>query len=53
MHILKIIIPTKGKRKRNNYTIKYNANMSNNMEMKTINVKGKEKIVYITKGSNT
>ena len=53
MHILNRIIPTNGKEKRNDYTIKYNAKMSNNMEMKTVNVKGKEKIVYITKGSNT
>ena len=43
----------KWKRERNDYTIMYNAKMSNNMEMKTINVKGKEKIVYIMKGSNT
>ena len=43
----------KWKRKRNDYTIKYNTKMSNNMEMKTINVRGKEKIVYIMKGSNT
>ena len=40
-------------RKRNNYTIKYNAKMTNNIEMKIINVKGKEKIAYSTKGSNT
>ena len=43
----------KWKRKRNKYTIKYNAKMSNNMELKTINNKGKEKIAYIMKGSNT
>ena len=40
-------------KKRNDYTIKYNAKMNNNMELKTINVKEKEKIAYITKGSNT
>ena len=27
--------------------------MMNDTEMKTINVEGKEKIMYITKGSNT
>ena len=43
----------KWKRKRNNYTIQYNAKISNNVEMKTINNKGKEKIAYIIKGSNT
>ena len=31
----------KGKRKRNDYTMKYNAKMSNNMEMKTVNIKRK------------
>ena len=41
------------KRKRNDYTIKYNVKMTNNIEMKIINVKGKEKIAYIMKGSNT
>ena len=30
-----------------------NAKISNNMEMETINNKGKEKIAYIVKGSNT
>ena len=43
----------KWKGKRNDYTIKYNVKMTNNIEMKVINVKGKEKTVYITKGSNT
>ena len=33
------------KRKRNDYTIKYNAKMTNNIEMKIISVKGKEKRV--------
>ena len=41
------------KTKRNDYTVKFNAKMINNTETKTINVKGKEKIAYITKGSNT
>ena len=41
------------RKKRNDCTIKYNAKMSNNMELKTINVKGKEKFVYITKGNNS
>ena len=43
----------KWKRKGNDYTTKYNVKMTNNMEMKVINVKGKEKIAYNTKGSNT
>ena len=43
----------KWKRKGNDYTMKYNAKMSYNMKMKTINVQGKEKIAYIMKGSNT
>ena len=38
---------SKWKRKRNDYTIKYNAKMNNNMEMKTVNVKRKgENCIY-------
>ena len=35
MHILKRIIPTNGNDKRNDYTIKYNVKMTNNIEMKS------------------
>ena len=41
------------KRKRNDYTIKYNVKMTNNIEMKTVNIGGKRKIVYIVKGNDT
>ena len=44
---IKRIIPANGKRKGNDYTIKYNAKVSNNIEMETINVKRKgENCIY-------
>ena len=38
------------KRKRNDYTIKYNVKMTSNIEMKIVNIGGKRKI---TKGIDT
>ena len=43
----------KWKRKGNKYTIKYNTKMTNNMEMKIINIGGKRKIVYIAIENDT
>ena len=40
---IKRIIPANRKEKGNDYTIKYNAKMNNNMEMETINIKRKGK----------
>ena len=37
------------KRKRNDYTIKYNTKMNNNIELKTINVKKRRKLHILQK----
>ena len=43
---IKRIIPTNGKEKRNDYAIKYNAKMNNNMKMETIRRKFKKEVIH-------
>ena len=40
-------------KKMNDYTMKYNIKMTNNIEMKIINIGGKRKIVCIAKGNDS
>ena len=40
-------------KKMNDYTIKYNIKMTNNIEMKIMKIGGKRKIAYIAKGNDT